>query len=188
MDVHVLVDVYHEKEVQGWRSVGLRRLRPHTAPHKKLWNVSLRVQSIAVSEGKTLKVSCLPCWCAVAVAGIAVCVSPRTAGAAAGSLTAGGPGRSGEGEQTACAPVGDAAGVCVLKGRPVLHQPKTVHGEAVLKDTSLKIIWRKKQQRRKKEEERKGENGCWVMLMETMTNIVKISHLAIYRWSILKRE
>lgn len=116
----------------------------------------LATARVDATWGEPLKALCLPCWCAVVVAGIAVCVSPRTAGAAAGSLTAGGLGRSGEGEQTACAPVGDAAGVCVLKGRPVLHQPETVRGGAVLKDTSLKIIWRKKQQRRKKGRRKEG--------------------------------
>lgn len=158
MDVHSLVDTLlkimekrFRDEDAGYRS------RDHI--HYSTRNSEIASPEVgidAVWGRKMLKALCLPCWCAVAVAGIAVCVSPRTAGAVAGSLTAGGPGRSGEGEQTACAPAGDAAGVCVLKGRPVLHQPETVHGGAVLKDTSLKIIWRKKQQRRKKGRRKEG--------------------------------
>lgn len=149
----------NEKEVQGWRPVGYGG-RDHIHYRPKNSEIVLAKVGIGAVHGRTLKTSCLPCWCAVAVAGIAVCVSPRTAGAAAGSLTAGGPGRSGEGEQTACAPAGDAAGVCVLKGRPVLHQPETVHGGAVLKDTSLKIIWRKKNSREEKKEEKKEGRKC----------------------------
>lgn len=139
-----------KKKVQGWRPVGYGGWDHIHYRARNSERVLANVGIDAVWGRKTLKASCLPCWCVVAVAGIAVYVSPRTAGAAAGSLAAGGPGRSGEGEQTACAPAGDVVGVCVLKGRPVLHQPGTVHGGAVLKDTSLKIIWRKKQQRRKK--------------------------------------
>lgn len=43
-------------------------------------------------------------------------------------------------------------------------------------------------EKEKKEEERKGENGCWVTLMVTMTYNVQTSHLASYSWSILQRE
>lgn len=155
----VRISQNNEKEVQGWRPVGYGG-RDHIHYHPKNSEIVLAKVGIGAVHGRTLKTSCLPCWCAVVVAGIAVCVSPRTAGAAAGSLTAGGPGRSGEGEQTACAPAGDAAGVCVLKGRPVLHQPETVHGGAVLKDTSLKIIWRKKNSREEKKEEKKEGRKC----------------------------
>lgn len=145
----------HEKEAQRWRPIGYG-VRHHVRYNTRNHQSAGYCTSWCHVRREPLKALCLPCWCAVVVAGIAVCVSPRTAGAAAGSLTAGGLGRSGEGEQTACAPVGDAAGVCVLKGRPVLHQPETVRGGAVLKDTSLKIIWRKKQQRRKKGRRKEG--------------------------------
>lgn len=68
--------------------------------------------------------------------------------------------RSGEEEQTVCAPKGGAAAVCVLRERVDLHPPRTAHGGAVplvLKDTSLKITWRKTE--KKEEEKRKGENS-----------------------------
>lgn len=158
MDIDILVDVFLKIMKKRFKDEGQLVMEVETTSitAQETEIVSPTVGIDAVWGRKTLKASCLPCWCAVAVAGIAVCVSPRTAGAAAGSLTAGEPGRSGEGEQTACAPVGDADGVCVLKGRPVLHQPETVHGGAVLKDTSLKIIWRKKQQRRKKGRRKEG--------------------------------
>lgn len=65
---------------------------------------------------------------------------------------------SGEEEQTVCAPKGGVAAVCVLREKADLHPPRTAHGGAVpliLKDTSLKIIWRKTEERGREEEGRK---------------------------------
>lgn len=79
--------------------------------------------------------------------------------------------RSGGEEQTACAPGGDGAAVCVSKEKAGLCPPGTAHGGGeplALKDTSLKIIWRKIAEKKEK-----GGNNFSVPVMVAIGRAIK---------------